>query len=190
MGVGDQIFLRSRAPFFCRVRTKTSYFRICPNPSVLDCSSESLCNRNTQVEPLIKLVKHKKIDSISSAKCTLSLVTYHITILTSEHAGKTYYSSVRRSNATDKNINLLCSFINVWLKFQAMARFTRAENKLKKLCYYIDGCNLFEDCTVTLQEVQQEAQMVLPESRAQYNLIPARKYEPQVFNEICSMVCI
>ena len=94
-----------------------------------------------------------------------------------------------RSDATDKNINLLCSFINAWLQFQASVRLAGAENKFNKVRYYIDGCNLFEDCTVKLQEVQKETRMVLPESRAQYNLIPTRKYEPQVFNAMCIMVC-
>ena len=158
-------------------------------PFVLDCSSESQYNRNAQVEPPIRLVKHKKCNAMSSAKCTRSLVTYHITIWASGHAGKTYYSSVCQSNGTD-NRNLLCSFINAWLQFQARVRLTGAENKFKKLCYYIDACNLSKDCTVKLQEVQQETRMVLPESRAQYNLIPARKYEPQVFNVMCIMVCI
>ena len=99
--------------------------------------------------------------------------------------------SVCRSDATDKNINLMCSFINTRRQFQAGIRLTGLENKFNKLiCYYIDGCNLSEDCTVKLQAVQQETRMVLPESRAQYNLIPARKYELQVFNVMCITVRI
>lgn len=59
------------------------------------------------------------------------------------------------------------------------------ENKFNKWRYYIDGCNLQEDGKLKVEEIQQEKRMALPESRAQYNLIPVNEYEPQVSTEMC-----
>lgn len=56
------------------------------------------------------------------------------------------------------------------------------ENEFNKVCCYVDGWNLPQDCTLKLEQVVRGDRMVLPGQQAQYRLKPAEDYGPQVSN--------
>ena len=54
------------------------------------------------------------------------------------------------------------------------------ENEFRKVCCYVDGWNLPEDGRVKLEQLGPEDRMFLPGPQAQYRLISAEEYGPQV----------
>ena len=54
------------------------------------------------------------------------------------------------------------------------------ENEFRKFCSYVDGWNLPADGRVKLKQLVPEDRMLLPGLQAQYRLISAEDYGPQV----------
>ena len=70
---------------------------------------------------------------------------------------------------------------NAQLQFQAKGRRLAAENQFKRTVHYIHGWNLPKDYKLKVEHVQHENRTLLPESHMQYQLIPAKQCEPQVY---------
>ncbi|XP_078355398.1 uncharacterized protein LOC144640040 [Oculina patagonica] len=61
----------------------------------------------------------------------------------------------------------------------AGARLRGVENEFNKVCRFIDGWNLPENCELKLEQVLKEDRMVLPGSHTQYRLKPAEECETE-----------
>lgn len=59
----------------------------------------------------------------------------------------------------------------------AVARLTDFEKEFYKVCSYVDGCHLPENCKLKLEEMQVEDRMPLPGLQTQYRLEPAEHCE-------------
>ena len=71
---------------------------------------------------------------------------------------------------------------DISISLQAYARLSRVENEFNKVKFYclIDDCNLPENCSFKLEEVQEGDRVVFPGSQTQYKLKPSEEFEPQV----------
>lgn len=74
------------------------------------------------------------------------------------------------------------SFFLDYVAFQAVARLTDFEKEFYKVCSYVDGCHLPENCKLKLEEMRVEDRMPLPGLQTQYRLKPAEHCEREVFS--------